>query len=184
MGFFDWWKRGGSRTDERRSRWRTEWEAAVRSGEAGTIGRLRSSLDGFGLPEEEVEVEREMLDALERLAEVASTVASEGLPALVTGHRVVGRDVCHFSSPVSMPDEPSQPSGRLLLTSARAIFVGGANGAAVAWHAVAEVHCQTRDLVLVRRDRERVYRFRCNSYADALVGAFLARRISGKDGTP
>lgn len=184
MRLFDWLKRGGTQTDERLSQWRTEWEAAVRSGEAGATGRLRSSLDEFGLPEEDVEIEREMLDALERLTEVTSRVSSEGLPALVTGHRVVGGDVCHFSSPVSMPDEPSQPSGRLLLTGARAIFVGGANGAAVAWHAVAEVHCQSRDLVLVRRDRERVYRFRCNSYADALVAAFLARRISGKDGTP
>jgi hypothetical protein len=180
MGLFDWLRRGGSGNDERLLKWRRDWDAVVQSGDFAAAARLRSALDALGLSEEDIEVEREMLDGLERLAEVTSQVASEGLPSLVTGHRVVGRDTCHFSSPVSMPDEPSQPSGRLLLTGARAIFVGGANGTAVAWHAVAEVLCQNRDVVLVRRDRERVYRFRCNSYADALVSAFLARRIGGK----
>jgi hypothetical protein len=39
------------------------------------------------------------------------------------------------------------------------------------------VQQSARDLLLVRKDRERLYRFRTNSYADALCGAQLARRL-------
>ncbi len=76
-----------------------------------------------------------------------------------------------------MPDEAAQPSGRLLLTNARAIFVGGAKGSAVPWHAVAQVAQADRDLVFVRADGQQLSRFRCNSFADALCAAFLARRL-------
>ena len=76
-----------------------------------------------------------------------------------------------------MPDEPGEPGGRLLLTSGRAIFVGGANGLSAAWHAVGDAHHLHRDLVLVRTDRDRIYRFRCNTFGDALRGAFIARAL-------
>jgi hypothetical protein len=76
-----------------------------------------------------------------------------------------------------MPDETSQPCGRLLLTSGRAIFVGGANGATVPWHSVVEAMQLDRDVVLIRGDREKLYRFRCNSFNDALRAAFLAREL-------
>ena len=36
-----------------------------------------------------------------------------------------------------------------------------------------------RDVVLVKHDRESFYRFRCNSYADALCGSFLSRHLAG-----
>ena len=35
-----------------------------------------------------------------------------------------------------------------------------------------------RDVLLVRHDRETYYRFRCNVFADALSGAFLARTLA------
>jgi hypothetical protein len=142
---------------------------------------LRAQLDGLGLPEEEIEIEREMLEGLERIAELARLDAAD-LPALVTGHRIVGADVCHFTAPASMPDDPAQPSGRLLLTSARAIFLGGAKGVTVPWHAVAEPRQSERDLLLIRTDREALHRFRCNSFADAMAGAFIARRLAAAAG--
>ena len=150
------------------------------SGEAGTraqLAPLRTQLDALGLPEDDVEIEREMLDALQDLAELATSVRAGGLPAVETGHRVVGTDRCHFTAPASMPDEASQPSGRLLLTSGRAIFVGGAHGATVPWHSVGEALHVDRDLVLIRSDRDKLYRFRCNTFSDALRAAFLAREL-------
>jgi hypothetical protein len=81
-----------------------------------------------------------------------------------------------------MPDDAAQPSGRLILTSGRAIFVGGARGVTVAWHSVAEPMQADRDLILVRADRETVYRFRCNSFGDALAAAFVARQLAGRRG--
>jgi hypothetical protein len=177
MGLLGWFtKRGESEQDRRLRHWRDAWDAAARTADATAIVRLRSELDALALPEEEIEIEREMLDGLEQLAALSTAVDSGGLPTIQTGHRVVGADACHFTAPASMPDEPSQPGGRLLLTSARLIFVGGP-GATAAWHALAEVVQADRDVVLIRADRGRIYRFRCNSYTDALTGAFLARRL-------
>jgi hypothetical protein len=177
MGLLGWFRRGGgSEEDPRLRKWREGWETAARGADAGALPRLRAELDALALPEDDVEIEREMLEGLEHLAELSAAVTASGLPVVETGHRVVGRDTCHFTAPASMPDEPSQPGGRLFLTQARAIFVGGP-GASVAWHSVGEALAADRDLVLVRSDRERLYRFRCNSYSDAMTSAFLARRL-------
>ncbi len=158
--------------------WRAKWAAAAEAGDAARRVDLERDLENLGLPDDDAEIEREMLEALDRLGELKAHVEAAGLPRLETGHRVVGADVCHFIGPVSMPDEAAQPSGRLLLTNARAIFVGGASGSAVPWHAVAQVTRADRDLLLVRADRQQLYRFRCNSFADALCAAFLARHLA------
>ena len=77
-----------------------------------------------------------------------------------------------------MPDEPGQPAGRLLLTSSRAIFVGGPSGLAAAWHSISGATHIERDVVLNGRDR--AYRFRCNAYGDALRAAFIASELLGR----
>ena len=178
MDLLGWFKTSGaSREDRRLAGWRKEWSAAAAAADTAQVGPLRARLEAFGLAEDDVEIEREMLEALQDLAELTAGVRATGLPVIETGHRVVGADRCHFTAPVSMPDEATQPSGRLLLTSARAIFVGGANGAAVPWHSVGEAVHVDRDLVLVRSGRDKLYRFRCNTFSDALRAAFLAREL-------
>jgi hypothetical protein len=119
-----------------------------------------------------------MLDGLEAVVALAESIGSNGLPVIPTGHRVVGRDVCHFTASVSMPDDSAQASGRLILTNARAIFVGGARAVTVAWHMIGETQQAGRDLVLVRIDRQSLYRYRCNSFSDAMCAAFLAKRLA------
>lgn len=125
-------------------------------------------------------MEREMLGALERLVALRAALAEGDLPVVETGHRVVGTDVCHFSAPASMPDDPSQPAGRFILTSGRAIFVGGPRTLTIPWHGVGDVIDQDRDLVLVRHDRETHHRIRCNVFDDALSAAFLARTLAAR----
>lgn len=180
MGLLPWIQKkraagGGSELPHWRRQWREACAAPSREG----IEALRRSLAALGLPEEEIEIEREMLEGIEQLAVIRDTSAT-GLPVMATGHRVVGSDTCHFTAPVSMPDEAAQPSGRLILTSARAIFAGGASAVSVPWHAVARVLHQERDLVLVRRDREALHRFRCNVFGDVLTAAFLAETLAGR----
>jgi hypothetical protein len=46
-----------------------------------------------------------------------------------------------------------------------------------AWHAVGEAHHLDRDVVLVRAGHDRIYRFRCNTFGDAMRGAFIAREL-------
>jgi hypothetical protein len=167
-----WFGRGESEADRSREAWRAAWTAAVEGAEPATIEALSARLGALNLAPEETELEQEMLDGLVALA----SLAHAGIPVVETGHRAIGAETCHFSAPAQMPDEPSQPAGRLLFTPTRAVFVGG-RPCAIAWHAIGDVQQSARDLLLVRKDRERLYRFRTNSYADALCGAQLARRL-------
>ena len=178
MGLFRWLTRAPR--DTRRARveqWRRDWAAAADEPSPERLHALRSELDGLGLDEDDSEIEREMLDALDRVVALASLVAAGGLPVEETGHRIAGRDTCHFSAPASLADEPGQPAGRLLLTSTRAAFAGGAASRTVRWHAVADAAHQERELLLIRADRENGDRFRCNTYGDALCATFIARRL-------
>jgi hypothetical protein len=164
--------------ETRRAReWRTSCLNAAMQPDDNRVDVLRIELQGWKLDEEDVEIEREMLEGLSEVVALARGIRESGLPVVETGHRVVGTDMCHFTAPCSMPDESAQPSGRLLLTAHRAIFVGGARAATVPLHAMTSVMLATRDLVLVRADREEMHRFRCNSFGDAFRGAFIARAL-------
>lgn len=173
-----WLRRGGSEADRARDAWRTAWAAAVAEPTAEAIEVLKVRLSGLGLPAEEIELEQEMVDGLDAL----SALTAADLPTVETGHRAIGTEPCHFSAPAFMPDEPSQPGGRLLFTPSRAVFVGGGRPSTIPWHAVADVRQSARDVLLARPDREHMYRFRMNSYADALCGAHLARRLMPRRG--
>ena len=179
MGLLRWLKeKRAAGGDPKLGEWRRAWVDACAAPDASRVASLSASLDALQRPDEEIEIEREMLAGLEELVRLQSSVATQGFPLVETGHRVVGRELCHFSAPSSMPDDPAQPSGRLIFTNARAIFAGGARATTVPWHAVSDVLQQDRDVILVRRDRETLYRFRCNGFPDALCGAFLARALS------
>jgi hypothetical protein len=177
MGLWHWLARTSAREDPRLREWKRQWTTAASTLDPGAAGRLRTLLTGFNLPDDDLEIEWEMLDGLDEAIALAAQIAQSGLPRLETGHRVVGHDRCHFTAAASMPDEPGQPSGRLLLTNARAIFVGGPNAVSSAWHMLGEARQADRNLLLVRTTRDRVYRFQCNSFADALRAALVAREL-------
>jgi len=181
MHLFGWFrKRQTNSADAKLEGWRRQWQAAVTAADPSAVAVLTSDLDGLGLSEDETEIEREMLDGLAEFTQLRANVDAGQLPIVQTGHRVVGSDICHFSTPSSMPDDPAQPSGRLIFTASRAIFAGGARAITIPWHMVADVIQQERDVALVRHDRETFYRFRCNNYSDALCGGLLARTLSAR----
>jgi hypothetical protein len=177
MGWFDWWRRNGA-GDAWTRQWTKDWAAAVEQPHRAAAAALRARLEAAGPDDERFEIEREMLEGLEAVVELGAAVAARGPETIATGHRAVGADRCYFSAPVSVPDDPAQPSGTLLLTNVRAIFVGGSRALTIPWHAVGRSFPQDRDLVLVRTDREDLHRFRCNSFADAMRAALLARHLS------
>jgi hypothetical protein len=179
MGLLGWLKRKDKGPDARLGAWRAAWTQALEEGGGPErIQALAGSLSALGLPDDEVEIEREMLEGLEQVEALRMAVRSGTLPVVATGHKVVAHDVCHFSAPVSMPDDPAQPGGRLILTNTRAIFVGSGRSTSIPWHAVGRTAWSERDIVLVRPERETIYRFRCNSYGDALCGELIARQLS------
>ena len=178
MGLWQWLMgRGAAHVDSRLRRWREHWLNAAASSEHTDIARLTNELNAFDFPEDEIEIEREMLQALIEREQLASSIRESGLPRVETGHRVVRGEPCHYSEPTSMPDDAGQPSGRLLMTASRAFFVGSGQTVAAAWHTISAVLQTERDLVLVKNGHEHAYRFRCNSYGDALRAAFIAREI-------
>jgi hypothetical protein len=182
MGWLGWLKRSNRDEDRRTREWRRSWAAAASKPDATGAGDLRAQLrEIVGVAEDDdFEIEHEMLDGLDALVELSVATAQTGPPTIATGHRAVGSDRCHFSAPASLPDDPSQPSGTLLLTNTRLIFVGGARSLTVPWHSVGECVHQDRDVVLVRVDRQDLQRVRCNTFADSLCAAFLAKHLSSR----
>src|SRR4051794_6353729 len=103
MGFLKWLTRGSAAADDtRRFAWRTAWAAAAAAADVSAAKRLQSELDALGCPEEEIEIEREMLDALADLQELVTSALGAGLPVIPTGHHIVAMERCYFSAPVSM----------------------------------------------------------------------------------
>jgi hypothetical protein len=180
MGLYGWLRKQIARGDDGQTRaWREKWAAAVASLDAGAVAPLEEALRRTPPLADDLEIEEEMLDALRHVLELERELAVPRVPIVETTHRVVGSDRCHFSAPVSMPDDPAQPTGRLLLTSTRAVFAGGARTPALAWHATRDVVRSGRDLLFVFRnaDGDEGHRFRCNTFTDALCGAALARHL-------
>ena len=177
MGWADWFRRRGE-TNGRGREWRKAWMEAIATPDRGRLQALRDQLTGMDLDDEDLEIEREMLEGLEALVELSDAVAAGGPPTIVTGHRAVGSDPCFFSAPASLPDDPAQPSGTLLLTKTRAVFVGGARAVTIPWHSVSACTQQDRDVLLARADRDDLHRLRLNSFGDTLRAAFLARHFS------
>jgi len=157
--------------------WRQAWEKAVAAPDRAALAHLEATLRHEPPLSADLEVEEEMLDALRQLVDLDLAGADAPLPVLETSHRVVGLDRCHFSAPVSMPDDPGQPTGRLLLTSSRAVFAGGSRTPSLAWHAARDVVRTGRDLLFIRVGVDEGYHFRCNSFADAVCGAAIARHL-------
>lgn len=182
MKLFGWIKGRESQNERERRRWRQAWTEAMAAEDAGRAATLRASLEGLQVEKgDDIEVELEMLDALEQLGRLREVAAAGSLPLVETHHRVVAGEICHFTAPATLPDDPSQASGRLLFTAARAIFVGGGRPLAIAWHAVRDVIQTDRDLLLVRAENSASH-FRFNTYGDAVAAAFLARRLKGSRG--
>jgi hypothetical protein len=158
--------------------WRAQWTAAIEAQDAGQVEPLRAALAGLATAPDDLEIEEEMLEGLTALVDLTASLRDGQLPHVVTGHRVVGTDACAFSAPASLPDDPAQPAGRVMLTDRRAIFAGGGQSVTAAWHRVGSVVRVDRDLLLVLGGTGTVHRFRFNSYADALCGAAIARHLT------
>jgi hypothetical protein len=174
MGFFGFFKRHRRAAEPA---WHTEWERAVATLDAEAPPRLRRAVAARAAGGEDVELEEEMLQALEDVLALERDLSRGAWPVVATSHRIAAGERTHFSVPVSMPDEAAQPTGRLLLTSGRAAFAGGARTPAVAWHAAREVIRSGRDILLVSWALEDAVRFRCNSFSHAVCGAAIARHL-------
>jgi len=180
MTIFGWLRRNHARQNGALLEWRARWAAAIETADPSSTAddHLRRLLDELGASEPDLEIEREMLDALEALRRAQPDLAGGSLPIVETRHRVIGQDACHFTAPASLPSDQSQPAGRVLLTGARAVFVGGGRSSATPWHAVRTIARRERDVLLVRTAESAAAHFRFNTYTDAVLCALLARHLA------
>ena len=123
-----------------------------------------------------------MMDGLVRLQQVIRDCESDALPVIETQHRALAGDPCHFTAPASLPDDPAQPSGRVLGSASRLVFIGGGRTSGTPWHAVHQAVRLDRDVLLVRADGSAVARYRFNTFADALIVVCLARHFRAAKG--
>jgi hypothetical protein len=164
--------RRARRLDPRLLEFRRDVEAACAARDESAAKALLRRPGELGLNEDEVALELEMLEGLLELQRFVGDVQRNGLPALDTRHRVLGQEVCHFSAPAFLADN-ADAGGKLFLTGGRAVFLSG-GVTSVPWSSVVAARREQRDLVLVAPDRGAVFRFRCNTFADAMKGAFVA----------
>jgi hypothetical protein len=153
--------------------WWRDAEAAVTSPSAEAIDRLRRGPAAGSADERERR--EEFLEGLDRIAALSS---NGGLPEIVTQHRVIGADVCHFVAPVSLAGQ-SDSSGKLFLTSRRIVFAGK-GVEAWPWHRVRGVVRVGRDLAISVAGVEEPVHIQCNSYGDAMTACHMAAGLAGR----
>lgn len=171
MGIWRFGRRAATTTSLGASWWQ-EADALSQSPAADAIAKLRSSAAAATSPDD-VERADEILDGLDRVLELAS---QPSLPAMVTQHRVIGSDICHFAAPVSLAGQ-SEASGKIFVTSSRLIFAGS-RVQSWPWHRVRKILRHERTLSIVITGGTDATMLLCNSYGDAMVIAHLTSRLT------
>jgi hypothetical protein len=157
--------------DDRTHTWWHDADRTAAEPSAERIAALRASMASPDTAPDEADRQTELLEGLDRLLELQSTAT---LPDVVTQHRVIAGERCHFIAPASLVG-PSAVAGKLFMTSSRALFVG-ATVTSWPWHRVRGVVRQERDVALTILGSD-LFVVRCNTYGDALEAGFLAGRL-------
>jgi hypothetical protein len=156
---------------------RGELRAARAAGHTGALADLPARLGALDLTEEDAALELEIVDGLLAVASMQEDAArGDPLPVVVTTHRALAGEACHFLAPAWRPDAPGDSGGKLLFTPRRLVYLGSP-AATLSWAHVADVRDQDRDIVLRARP-DRLLVFRCNSYSDTLRGVWLAQQLA------
>ena len=152
--------------------WWREADLAADSPTVSVVEHLRRTVLAMADAPDEAERQQEMIEGLEQ---VQAVVAAPALPLVVTQHRVIGLDICHFVAPVGLLGDVTAP-GKLFLTADRVIFATG-RVQTWPWHRIRDVVRSGRVLAVVANGGDEVLRVQCNTYGDALVARHLAGRL-------
>lgn len=152
--------------------WWRDAEHAAESPTAVVVDALEARVTPATNDLDEAERQEEMIDGLRQMLALSS--AAE-LPVVVTQHRVIGVDRCHFVAPVSLTGEVSAP-GKLFVTNDRLVFAGG-RVQAWPWHRVRDIVRRGRSLAVVLNGGTEGLSVQCNTYGDAIVIRYLATRL-------
>jgi hypothetical protein len=100
MGLFRRFRR--TRDAEREVKaWQEAWAKAVANPDGNAVIELRGRLNRLSVPDGDLEIEGEMLEALEHVVDFAAAVAEGGLPAI--------SPATAWSAPMSVTSRPRYP---------------------------------------------------------------------------
>jgi hypothetical protein len=129
------------------------------------------------LPNEEIAEELSQIHASLEALELASQIARDALPVVVSDEPLAPGDVCHFAAPVRFGRRRADQFGHLSLTSGWLKF-RGALDLSVAWTEVASVQRTGREIIVSLHNSKRVLRFLCHSASEAGRAGVLARHLA------
>jgi hypothetical protein len=167
------WPFRKSPTSKIDSAWWQAADAAAEQPASAAIDALATSSSSAATTADERERQEEMLAGLRELADI---VTAAELPVLSTQHRVIGADRCHFIAPVSLEAEAGG-AGKLFLTSARLVFIGG-RVRAWPWHRVRKVSRAGRSIIVVVAGEGEDLLLQCNTYGEALAAEYVVRKLT------
>jgi len=174
-----WWRavKGTPPLDPRVVEFRAAVVAATRGPlDPQRLGELAGQPSRLGLPDEDVELEVEMLQAAQDLLALEAQVQAQGLPAIPHQHKALGAERCHFVASASLVAIEGDRPGRLFMTERRLVFLA-APLVTMSWSAVSRVADEGRDLFVIGHTRPDGLRIRCNSISDARCGRWLSDRL-------
>jgi hypothetical protein len=154
------------------SAWWHEANALAATPDPERTATLRAQMSDPLEAPDVAECQEEMLEGLEQLQ---ALIEAPALPVVVTQHRVIGNEVCHFLAPASLIGDVDA-AGKLFATAARLVFAAG-GVRQWPWHAITAVTRVERDAVLGVRGQPEAARLRLNTYGDALQIVALAERL-------
>jgi hypothetical protein len=147
--------------------------AAENGGRSSLAALLEEGHQRFD--DDEIELELEMLHARLAVLDLDEALGTGVLPIVVTQHKAVANETCHFLAPVSLATDSGEWSGKLFVT-ARRLRVFGGRDVAIGWGVIRDVAVDGRNLI-VASGNGNPHVFRCNSFSDAWVAAALARAL-------
>ena len=152
--------------------WWRDADAAAESVSPAEIERLHASITHSHDDPDDAERQEEMIDGLRHLASIAGT---PDLPVIVTQHRVIGPDRCHYVTPASVTGDVSSP-GKLFLTADRLVFAGG-RVSTWPWHRVQDVMRSGRHVIVILTGGAEGLSVQCNTYGEAMIVRHLGLRL-------
>jgi hypothetical protein len=158
--------------DPAREAWWRDADEEAGAPQPGRLDALTHAMAPSSAADEH-EGQTEMIDGLQALAALR---AREALPVVLTQHRAIGADACHFLAPAALVGEPGA-GGKLFLTSERLVFVGG-RSVAWPWHRVRQFRRHGREVLVTAAGAAEPLHLHCGNYGDALVAAYVIARLS------
>jgi hypothetical protein len=170
-------ERAGQEMVRRLAQFRHELHAMGDIPSRAALDRLLLRARELGLRDEEIAEELAQIRACADALDLQAQLARGEMPIVDPPDPLAPGDDCHFVAPVRFGRRRSDQFGHLVLTGGWLKF-RGALDISVAWSEVSSVRRDGREILVGLQDSRRVFRFSCQSLAEAANGGVIAGHFS------